>query len=83
MIHRVKTIEDLEQKLFNVPAHQQIKTLVYIAEDKPVLVLLRGDDTPNEAKLTGALGTTIFRPAEAEEINQLLGRILGALALLP
>ncbi|HCU86346.1 MAG TPA: proline--tRNA ligase [Verrucomicrobiales bacterium] len=75
----VKTIEDLEQNPFNVPAHQQIKTLVYIAEDKPALVLLRGDDTLNEAKLTGALGTTIFRPAEAEQINQLLGAHPGSL----
>jgi len=64
----VKTIEDATRPPFNVPASRQIKTLVYLVEDKPVLILLRGDHQLNEAKLAGALGTTTFRPAELEEI---------------
>jgi prolyl-tRNA synthetase len=64
----VKTIEDATRPPFNVPADRQIKTLVYIVEDKPVLILLRGDHQLNEAKLAGALGTATFRPAELEEI---------------
>ena len=75
----VKTIDDLSRDPFNVPAEAQIKTLVYIAEDKPVIMLVRGDDEANEAKLAGALGTGIFRAAEAEEIHAALGAHPGSL----
>jgi prolyl-tRNA synthetase len=44
-----------------------------------VLILIRGDDQLNEAKLAGALGTTIFRPAEATEIFDALGAHPGSL----
>ena len=75
----VVTIEALTKAPYNVPAEQQIKTLVYLADSKPVLVLVRGDDQLNEAKLTGALGTGNFRPAEAEEIFSALGAHPGSL----
>ncbi|MBL67097.1 MAG: proline--tRNA ligase [Verrucomicrobiales bacterium] len=75
----VKTIEDLTQEPFCVPAKAQIKTLVFIAEDKPVIALLRGDDEANEAKLAVALGTGVFRAANAEEIQQALGAQPGSL----
>jgi prolyl-tRNA synthetase len=75
----VVTIEALTQAPFNVPAEKQIKTLVYIAQSKPVLILMRGDDQLNEAKLAGALGTATFRPAEAEEIFAALGAHPGSL----
>ncbi|HEV2393338.1 MAG TPA: proline--tRNA ligase [Verrucomicrobiae bacterium] len=75
----VVTIEALTKQPFNVPAERQIKTLVYIAENKPVLVLLRGDDQLNEAKLAGMLGTTTFRSAETEEIFTALGAHPGSL----
>ena len=64
----VSTIEALTKAPYNVAAEKQIKTLVYIVDSKAVLILLRGDDQLNEAKLTGALGTGMFRPAEAAEI---------------
>ncbi len=75
----VRTIEDLAGAPFNVPASRQIKTLVFIVENKPALVLLRGDDHLNEAKLAGTFGTVIFRPAQAEEILPLLGANPGSL----
>ena len=75
----VVTIEALTKAPYNVPAEQQIKTLVYLADSKPVLVLVRGDDQLNEAKLAGALGTGNFRPAEAEEIFSALGAHPGSL----
>ena len=76
---KVKTIENLAQAPYNVAAEAQIKTLVFIAEDKPVIALVRGDDQINEAKLCGALGTAIFRAAEAEEIHTALGAHPGSL----
>ncbi len=75
----VVTIDALSKAPFNVPAHRQIKTLVYLADSKVVLILLRGDDQLNEAKLTGALGTANFRPGEPEEIFAALGAHPGSL----
>src|SRR5262249_41942548 len=57
----------------------QIKTLIYIADSKPVLILLRGDDQLNEAKLAGVLGTPTFRPGESEEIFTALRAHPGSL----
>ena len=75
----VVTIEALSKAPYNVAADRQIKTLVYLAESKVVLILLRGDDQLNEAKLVGALGTGTIRPAEAEEIFAALGAHPGSL----
>ena len=74
----VKTIDDLA-KLFDVAAERQIKTLVYVADDKPVIVLLRGDDQLEEAKLGGALGAKAFRAAGDAEIIKALGAQPGSL----
>jgi len=73
------TIEALSKAPYNVAANRQIKTLIYIADSKPVLILIRGDDQLNEAKLAGVIGTTIFRPAEAAEIVAALGAHPGSL----
>ena len=75
----VVTIEALAKAPFSVPANRQIKTLIFIADSKPVLILVRGDDQLNEAKLAGILGTPTFRPAEAQEIFDALGAHPGSL----
>ena len=75
----VVTIEALSKAPHNVPAHHQIKTLVYLAESKIVLVLMRGDHTLNETKLTPQIGTANFRPATEEEIVAALGAKPGSL----
>ena len=75
----VTTIEALSKPPFNVAAEQQIKTLVYMVESKAHLILMRGDDQANEAKLVSALGTGTFRPAESEEIHAALGAHPGSL----
>jgi prolyl-tRNA synthetase len=75
----VVTIDALTKAPFNVGAQNQIKTLVYVAESKIVLILLRGDHQLNEAKLAGTLGTINFRPATEEEIFTALGAHPGSL----
>ncbi len=75
----VVTIEALTKAPFSVPANRQIKTLVYIADSKPVIILIRGDDQLNEAKLAGIIGTTVFRPATPEECVATLGAKPGSL----
>ncbi len=75
----VVTIEALTKAPHNVPAERQIKTLVYLVDSKLVLLLLRGDDQLNEAKLISALGTGNLRPATAEEIFAAMGANPGSL----
>ena len=75
----VVTIEALSKEPYKVAANRQIKTLVYAADSKIILVLIRGDDQLNEAKLAGVIGTTIFRAATAEEIFAALGAHPGSL----
>lgn len=73
-----KTIEDLVRFTGKGP-ERMIKTLVYVAESKPVVVLLRGDHTLSETKLAMALGTDTFRPATPKEALKLHGANLGSL----
>jgi prolyl-tRNA synthetase len=75
----VLTIEGLSRPPYNVPAERQIKTLVYLVESRLTLLLLRGDDQLNEAKLAGALGGGEFRPAVPAEILPVLGAHPGSL----
>ncbi len=75
----VVTIEALASAPYNVEAHRQIKTLVYMVEGKLVVLLVRGDDQLNESKLAGHLGTGQFRPALPEEIFGALGAHPGSL----
>jgi prolyl-tRNA synthetase len=75
----VVTIEALAKEPYKVPANRQIKTLVYILDSKPVILLVRGDDQLNETKLMARTGAVAARPATSEEIFQLLGAHPGSL----
>ena len=75
----VTTIEELSRKPYGVAADQQLKTLVYVADDKPVLAIVRGDDQLNEAKLQTATGAQMLRPAHPDEIRKWLGARPGSL----
>ena len=75
----VLTIEALEQAPHSVPATRQLKTLVYVADDKPVVAVVRGDQDLNEAKLQTATGAAVIRPARPEEIPPLMGARAGSL----
>jgi prolyl-tRNA synthetase len=58
------------------------KSLVYMVAEKPVLVLVRGDDEASEAKLGTAFGGAEFRPAHPEEIVEFLGTPPGSVGPL-
>jgi prolyl-tRNA synthetase len=75
----VVTIEALAQPPYSVPARRQLKTLVYAADDKLVLAVVRGDHELNEAKLQSATGAGVVRPAHPEEIPSLMGAHAGSL----
>jgi prolyl-tRNA synthetase len=82
----VVTIEALTAAPYGVEAHLQIKTLVYVADSDVILILLRGDDQLNEAKLMARTGAIQVRPATPEECAATLGArpgSLGAVAGVP
>ena len=74
----VRTIDDLARQ-YGKPADRQIKTLVYVIDGQPTLVLLRGDHPLAEQKLADAVGSGDFRPAHPDEIREALGASAGSL----
>ncbi len=73
-----RTIEDLATG-HGAAADRQIKTLVYVLDDRLTLVLLRGDHTLNEQKLADATAAGALRPARPDEIQAALGARPGSL----
>lgn len=73
------TIEALERVPYQVAARRQLKTLVFLADERPVLAVVRGDHELHEAKLLAATGAARVRPAHAEEIPPLMGARPGSL----
>ena len=75
----VVTIEALAKEPYKVAANRQIKTLVYVADSKVILILVRGDDQLNETKLAAKTGAVQVRPATPEECVATLGAKPGSL----
>lgn len=73
-----KTIDEVAAFL-KIKPENTIKTLLYVADDKLVVVLLRGNDQLNEVKLTNFLGADFLRPATNDEAKQYLGADFGSL----
>lgn len=74
----VTTIKGLAREPHNIPADQQFKTLVLMGDERPFLVILRGTDDLEEAKL-GSLGFGVIRPATPTEIEPVMGAKPGSL----
>jgi len=73
-----KTIAEVAE-FTKLPETLQMKSLVLVADGKPVLVLLRGDHQLSETKAGVILNDTEFRPAHSEEIRQWFGATAGSL----
>jgi prolyl-tRNA synthetase len=73
----VKTIDELSTFL-KISTDALAKSVVYWADETPVLVLMMGNDTLNEAKLATALGAQV-RPIEAEKLLALTGADGGSI----
>jgi prolyl-tRNA synthetase len=73
-----KTINDLIEQ-FAIPEERCAKSVVYIVDDKPVLIFMRGNDELNESKLEGIMGTNALRPAVSEELIQFTGADHGSI----
>ena len=75
----VVTIEALSKEPYKVAANRQIKTLVYVADSKIILILIRGDDQLNETKLLARTGAVAVRAATPDECVATLGAKPGSL----
>lgn len=73
-----KTIDDLIEQ-FGFNENQLAKSVVYIIDSEPVLILMRGNDELNESKLQSAFGTNKFRPASPDELLQITGANAGSI----
>ena len=70
------TIEKLADFL-KVPSTRIVKSILYIADDQRVLVLIRGDKEINEVKLGHILDADEVRTANADELIEITGSEKG------
>jgi prolyl-tRNA synthetase len=73
-----KTIAEVAE-FDGLPETSHIKTLLMVAGERRVMLLLRGDHQLNEAKLSTVLETSNLRPAHPEELHDWLGADAGSL----
>lgn len=65
----VSSVEDVAQFL-KVGVDKLVKTMIYLADEKPIAVLVRGDHEINEAKLLKVLKATHLEMAEPDVIEK-------------
>jgi len=64
----LRTIEELSHR-YKLKPSQMVKTLIYIADGKPVAALVTGDSELNEPKFRKMLGVKELRQATSEEVQ--------------
>ncbi|MFC6346766.1 proline--tRNA ligase [Vagococcus carniphilus] len=74
----IGTIQELCDFL-DIDATKTIKSLFYIADDEPVMVLVRGDHELNDIKLKNFLNVDFLEPATEEDSVKYLGANFGSL----
>ena len=75
----VTTIQALASPPYGVPPERQLKTLVYVADERPVVAVVRGDHALDERRLRAALGVGEVRPAAVDEVVAAMGAHPGSL----
>jgi prolyl-tRNA synthetase len=74
----LKTIADLSA-FTKLPETSQMKSFVVVGDEKPALVMVRGDHQVSETKLAAVLKAKEVRPAHPFEIVDLFGASAGSL----
>lgn len=64
-------------ELLGCQSQQMIKTLVYLADGKPVVVLIRGDHEANENKIRRAVAADTLELADPDTIERITGAPVG------
>ena len=72
----LRTIEEITAQ-FKLKPEQLVKTILYIADGKPVAVCARGDHEVHEGKVRKLLGAKELRLARREEIEKFTGAPIG------
>ena len=72
-----KSIDEVAAYL-KMPTNRCAKSLIFMNDKQPVLVLMLGNDQINESKLQSVFGQDI-RPAQADELLQLTGADAGSI----
>ncbi len=73
-IHSIDELCDF----LKINEHETAKSRVYIFDEKPILVLMSGNDEVNETKLESLLGGEV-RPAHPEELVAITGAEAGSI----
>ncbi len=73
----VSSIEEVAA-FFNVEAQKIIKSVLFMADEEPVLVLVRGDHEVNDVKLKNFLGVDFLDEATEEDARKYLGADFGS-----
>ena len=68
----MRTVEEVTEFL-NIEARQLIKTLIFVADGKPVAVLVRGDHEANEIKVRNAIGASHIELADGPVVEEVSG----------
>lgn len=71
-----RTVDEVTSYLKAKP-DQLIKTLLYVADEKAVAVLIRGDRELNEIKLANALGAASLEMATPDRVTRITGASVG------
>lgn len=72
----VRTVEEVA-KFLGLPTSSIIKTVIYLADDRPVAVLMRGDLEVNEVKVKAALKATTLHLATDAVVLETAGAPAG------
>ena len=73
----VRSIEDLQVFFPEISAEKMAKTIIYVADEKPVAVVIRGDRQVNKVKLGNKVGATVVELADEETILKVTGAPVG------
>ncbi len=74
----LRTIEQLVDTL-HIEPQEIIKTLIYMANDQPIAVVVRGDHEVNEVKVKQILGSEKFEIANAATVTKVTGTPPGSI----
>ncbi|MFC0232599.1 proline--tRNA ligase [Vagococcus entomophilus] len=75
---KVETIAEVSDFL-EVDPQKIIKSVLFMADGEPVMVLVRGDHEVNDVKLKNFLGVNFLEPATPEEAAQYTGANFGSI----
>ena len=74
----VTTIQEVAE-FFSIDPHKIIKSVLFMADDEPVMVLVRGDHEVNDVKLKNFLGADFLDEATEADVKAHVGAEFGSI----